>query len=359
MKKSFARKLGVITLVTLSAGLLTACDPPPPPELLAQLAEQNPTCIEGDVQASGTPSFDAVLTAWADGAVNTCVDPLPAMSLSIAADVSTAQLVYSADPLTSGSAFASVPVAMDAAVLSYNVPNMDSILVSYKTLAGILGGKVTNWNDAAIAKDNPGMELPDLPLLVQSTAEANSLKAIENLLGNQGLKVDSAKFTAVSMADFQSPELAPGEVVIQPNSLAILQGSTTLGFLTGGKDPETGELNQAYANEESLSSAATQLVATKNGNVLDVVLDPKLEPKPLFEGEKAATPYQAVFPIRMYLVGEDSQLTRAMAMFTLRMDSQGSLGYANLGALPEIIRVEAIGIVSKGLPTPEVTQKPE
>ena len=359
MNKRFARQLGVITLVTLSAGLLTACDPPPPPELLAQLAEQNPTCIEGDVPISGTPTFETVITAWSESIISTCVEPLAPMTISVGADAASSQILYSADQVTDFKSFASVPVAMDAAVLSYNVPNMDSVLVSYKTLNAILGGKITNWNDAAIAKDNPGMELPDLELTVQSSAEANSLAALENMLQNCGQKFDVTKYTPVPMSEFMSPELAPGEIVIQPNSLAILQGSTTLGFLTGGKDAETGELNQAYANEESLSAAATQLVATKNGNDLDVTLDIKLEAKPLFEGEKAATPYQAVFPIKMYLVGEDSKLTRAVAMFTLRMDSQGSLGYANLGALPEIIRVEAIGIVSKGLPTPKVNLKSE
>ena len=279
--------------------------------------------------------------------------------MSLAVDAASAQLLFSADAQGDVTSFASVPVAMDSTVLSYNVPNMDSVLVSYKTLAKILSGEITNWNDPAIAKENPNTELPDLPLTVSLDAESNSLKALATLLEHNKQKLNVSKFNAIPFAEFTSPELAAGQIVIQPNSMAVLQGSTTLGFLTGGKNAETGEVNQAFATEESLSSAGTQLVAKKTGNVIELSLDFSIEPKAAFEGETAAVPYQAIFPVNMYLLGEDIQLTRAVAMYSLRMDSQGALGYANLVALPEAIRIESIGVVSKGLPTPKVTTKSE
>jgi hypothetical protein len=281
------------------------------------------------------------------------------MTMALASDASAAQIVFSVDALAEGTAFAAVPVALDSAVLSYNVPNIDSLVVSYKTLAKIIDGSISNWNDPALASDNPNTELPDLPLNVLLQAEANSLKAIGTLLETHKQNADFSRFEGIAMNEFSSPELGEGDIVIQPNSLAIVQGSATLGFLTGGMNKDTGEVNQAFANEESLTSAGTQLVSKKDGSVLGIYLDTKLEPKPLFEGETAAVPYQAIFPVMMYLVGEDALLTRAVAMYNLRMDSQGALGYANLVALPEAIRVEAIGVVSKGLPTPTVAPKSE
>lgn len=54
-----------------------------------------------------------------------------------------------------------IPMVPGPIAVGYNVPGVTNPLdLSASTLAGIFGGKITKWNDAAIAKDNPGVNLP-------------------------------------------------------------------------------------------------------------------------------------------------------------------------------------------------------
>jgi len=55
-----------------------------------------------------------------------------------------------------------IPLAISAQTLNYNVPQLNnaSLKLSGPVLAGIYSGKVTHWNDPAIAKINPGVKLP-------------------------------------------------------------------------------------------------------------------------------------------------------------------------------------------------------
>jgi phosphate transport system substrate-binding protein len=55
-----------------------------------------------------------------------------------------------------------LPMAPGPIAIGYNLPNVTSLNLSSSTLAKIFSGKITNWNDAAIAKDNPGATLPTM-----------------------------------------------------------------------------------------------------------------------------------------------------------------------------------------------------
>lgn len=56
-----------------------------------------------------------------------------------------------------------IPLAISSQMVDYNVPglNGDHLKLSGPVLAGIYEGKITKWNDPAIAKLNPGVKLPD------------------------------------------------------------------------------------------------------------------------------------------------------------------------------------------------------
>jgi phosphate transport system substrate-binding protein len=55
-----------------------------------------------------------------------------------------------------------IPTVLGAVVPIYNLPGVNTELkFSPDVLADIYLGKITNWNDARIAKDNPGVKLPD------------------------------------------------------------------------------------------------------------------------------------------------------------------------------------------------------
>jgi phosphate transport system substrate-binding protein len=60
-----------------------------------------------------------------------------------------------------------IPTVMGAVVPAYNVPGVSTELkFTPEALSGIFLGKITTWNDPAIAKANPGVNLPNQPIIV-------------------------------------------------------------------------------------------------------------------------------------------------------------------------------------------------
>jgi phosphate transport system substrate-binding protein len=60
-----------------------------------------------------------------------------------------------------------VPVTAGPVCLVYNLTGLDGPLkLSAETVAGIYGGAIINWQDPAIAKDNPGGKLPKAAIMV-------------------------------------------------------------------------------------------------------------------------------------------------------------------------------------------------
>jgi phosphate transport system substrate-binding protein len=59
-----------------------------------------------------------------------------------------------------------IPTVAGAVVVSYNLPGDPALKLDGATLAAIYLGKVTKWNDPAIAGQNPGVALPDQDILV-------------------------------------------------------------------------------------------------------------------------------------------------------------------------------------------------
>ncbi|MEB3342938.1 phosphate ABC transporter substrate-binding protein PstS [Okeania sp.] len=57
-----------------------------------------------------------------------------------------------------------VPTAGGAVAVVYNLPGVRELKLSQSVLPDIFAGKITKWNDRRIAKDNPGVDLPDLPI---------------------------------------------------------------------------------------------------------------------------------------------------------------------------------------------------
>ena len=60
-----------------------------------------------------------------------------------------------------------IPTVLGAVVPAYNVPGVNGeIKFTPEALAGIFLGKITSWNDPALAKANPGVNFPNAPIVV-------------------------------------------------------------------------------------------------------------------------------------------------------------------------------------------------
>lgn len=59
-----------------------------------------------------------------------------------------------------------IPESAGPVCITYNLPGLQKPLqLSADALAGIFLGRITTWRDAAIARDNPGVQLPDVKVV--------------------------------------------------------------------------------------------------------------------------------------------------------------------------------------------------
>ncbi len=71
-----------------------------------------------------------------------------------------------------------IPTVLGAVVPIFNVPGVQDIKFSGDVLADIYAGKITNWNDARIAKDNAGTSLPDKKITVVHRSDGSGTSFI-------------------------------------------------------------------------------------------------------------------------------------------------------------------------------------
>jgi phosphate transport system substrate-binding protein len=106
--------------------------------------------IQIDYQANGS---GAGITAITQGTVDFGASDAPMKDTEIAA-------------LPAGKTLFHFPTALGAVVAIYNLPNVPKLQLDAANVAGIFLGKITKWNDPAIAANNAGVTLPDLAILV-------------------------------------------------------------------------------------------------------------------------------------------------------------------------------------------------
>ena len=71
-----------------------------------------------------------------------------------------------------------IPTVLGAVVPVFNVTGVNDLRFSGSTLADIYLGKIQSWDDAAIAKDNPGVKLPAQKIIVVHRADSSGTSFI-------------------------------------------------------------------------------------------------------------------------------------------------------------------------------------
>ncbi len=72
-----------------------------------------------------------------------------------------------------------IPTVMGAVVLTYNVPGLASGLkLTPAVIPDIFLGVITKWNDQRIASANPGVSLPDMPIVVVHRSDGSGTSYI-------------------------------------------------------------------------------------------------------------------------------------------------------------------------------------
>ena len=71
-----------------------------------------------------------------------------------------------------------IPTVLGAVVPIFNVPGVGDIKFSGDVLADIYLGKISMWNDGRIAKDNPGVKLPNQKIIVVHRSDGSGTSFI-------------------------------------------------------------------------------------------------------------------------------------------------------------------------------------
>ena len=66
-----------------------------------------------------------------------------------------------------------IPLAVASVMVNYNLPGVKSLNLNGSVLAQIYTGKITMWNDPAIAKLNPGASLPAMKIVTLHRADSS------------------------------------------------------------------------------------------------------------------------------------------------------------------------------------------
>ncbi|CAB4681117.1 MAG: hypothetical protein F2660_01435 [Actinobacteria bacterium] len=333
------RSLGAIGLVLIGSLTLTACDPPMPPEVLASLAEQTYTCVEGDTQVHAIDTVASVAADWQFSVEAAC----PGMTItpSIEASAGTALQIFRADAIAVGTSFSEVPFALDAVVLAVSLADITNVNLSADAIGKIWSGEITNWADPELAKLNPNFELPDVAISFGVDSDVGETKSFLDWMARLAGREIAIEGGSANLEDF-----AEGSLVLTKYSRASDLFATTAGIVT-----EEGGDGVIPTMETVLTAATMFKTKTENGKVA-LTFDPKAKAIAPEGIAIAPIPYQAVTLITLALVGEDSLKTRAAARYLLRQDSQGSLGLSSVIALPEMLRAISLATVSVGLPQP-------
>jgi phosphate transport system substrate-binding protein len=83
-----------------------------------------------------------------------------------------------------GGTIVEVPAYISSIAIAYNLPGVDELKLDAATIAKIFAGKITTWNDQAIAAQNDGVELPATKISpVHRSDDSGTTKNFTDYLG--------------------------------------------------------------------------------------------------------------------------------------------------------------------------------
>jgi phosphate transport system substrate-binding protein len=90
------------------------------------------------------------------------------------ANIGASDAYLSPADVTATPSLKNIPLAISAQLVAYNIPGVQAHLkLSGKLLSEIYQGKITTWNNAAITALNPGVTLPNMPIVTLHRSDSS------------------------------------------------------------------------------------------------------------------------------------------------------------------------------------------
>lgn len=157
--------------------------------------------------------------------------------------------------------FRYIPITSGGIAVIYRVPGVTDLKLTGTTLARIFTGQVARWNDEGIAKDNPGVSLPDTPVRVVVRSDSSGTSTV---FSDYLSVVSKGVWRAGPQATFPVPA---GNGIAQRGSDGVtnyVQGGQGEGAITYS---EVSFANERKLNVAKIVNAAGSAVAPDPANV--------------------------------------------------------------------------------------------
>ncbi len=239
-------------------------------------AASNGDSVSGTLNGAGASSQEAAVAAWkkefqtanADATVN--YDPVGSgggREQFTAGGVSFAgsDAYLDDDELAAAkkqckSDVVEVPVYVSPIAVIYNLDGVDDLNLSANTIGQIFEGKITKWNDDAIAADNPDADLPDTNITaVHRSDDSGTTKNFTDYL-------DQASDGGWTQGEIETWTLKGGEAAEGTSGVvsAVSSGNGTIGYADESQAGELGKVNVKVGEEfvAPTPEAAAQVLDT-------------------------------------------------------------------------------------------------
>ena len=349
-----SRLVTTAVIGTVAALVLTGCNPPMPESLKIELAERQVQCGESFVDTKVAPEVEDIAQFWNSSMETACEG---SMGMSTIEDYpATNGLVISEEAVTGCTPYATVPLAVDAAVFSFFFSDIYELNLSGPLLVEILNGDVTSWADPKIAELNPAAELPDLPINLITEAPAGAITAMEIWLSSlAGEVVELSMLQPAEGSEVDALyEMADGDLKLTSFASLQIAGMSYANMIL---NPDDGENSVVLPDALTIQTAVGQTVVSGEAPFISFSYDPSIPAEPLPGQFEALLPWGAVYPLNLSLCGDDDLQVRYVARFLLRLDAQGSISTGVFSPLKQTVRLAAVALVDDGLPEVEIPEE--
>lgn len=270
-------KLGRVAIVAAAGSILLASCASNEPAAGGGSGEPVEGGVAGTIEATGASSQTAAQEAWvaafleANPDADVVYEPTGSgvgrdNFIAGASNFVGSDRAFDADELAAGGFEACVsdeiieiPVYISPVAVAFNLEGVDELDLDAATIAGLFAGTITNWNDPAIAEQNPDATLPDLAVSPVHRSDAS---------GTQETFTAYLEATAPDVWTYEASDEWPiqgGEAAQGTSGVIdrVSNGQGTIGFADASQVGDLGTVAVQVGEEYVPFSpeAAAQLVA--------------------------------------------------------------------------------------------------
>jgi len=341
----------------IALGLLTACTPPLPPEVLAGQAEATINCVSANTIVDGPADLADNFFLISDSLTAVCPEHSSVFSPG---DESAEVMITDKTPTASEISLFNrrcptsdvliAPAYGIPATLSLQVVGLEGLALDARAIGGLLDGTITNWNDPIIQDLNPDFQLDSVPVIkLGSTQKSSAILAMTTWaheVGGSKLEptdVVSGEQNFDSLYDLAAEMFnIEGSFGIVPLGTAVINGLNVANMVVNDGDilvPEPVYTMRGIATAEIDRTNPNQMFASigYGGKVNESLSDPLIDPS----NYKSGWPAVGVGHVMACESGNDAGAL-PFARFVIRGEGQGALETSGFARIPLPIRLKAI-----------------